>query len=251
MTENRLNVIPAGTPQDPSANEQFFSGKRKAQSRELQAKFERLWLTDPERFNPLRNCIERERLERTWELLTEYLDLANKQAVDLGCAAGVFSRRLRDHGALVEAVDIAENALKFFEKSGSGGIKLKRDAMPDTSLPDHQYDVIICTELIAELPKEEHRLFFAELSRLIKSDGHLICSSAIDIDSEGGVDKLIELAQTEFDILEERASYHSLYIRLKRFFEAPSQFIEGWRNTGPSESKSSLAAGDLISGGTG
>lgn len=228
MPENPLNVISTGTPQDHSENRQLNSRKNRA--RELQAKFERLWLTDPERFNPLRNCMERKRIELTWGFITKHLNIVNKQTADIGCGSGVFSRRLRDHGALVEAVDIAENALKQFIREGANHIHLKRDAMPETSLPDHHYDLVVCMELIAELPKEDYRLFFAELSRLIKTNGHLICSSPIDIDTEGGVYKLIELAQTEFDILEEQVSYHALSIRLKRFFEAPSLFIKCWKN---------------------
>lgn len=230
MTTNRLNVIPAQSQPDQSAVEQYPANSRKTRARELQATFERLWLTDADHFNPLRNCMEQERLERTWGLLTKHVDLVNKQTADIGCAAGLFSRRLRDHGARVTGADIAENALKCFQRDGSDGIQLNRETMPDTSLPDDHFDLIICTELIAELPKEEYRLFFAELSRLIKTDGYVICSSGIDIASEGGVEKLIELAQTEFDILEEVVSYHALFIRLKHFLEAPSHYIAAWRN---------------------
>lgn len=225
MNENRLNIISSGSdiPRPTPLS-------RKARTKELQAKFERLWLLDPEKFNPNRNCIERERIERTWEFITNYLDIVNSQAADIGCGSGIFSRLLRDRGAKVDAIDIAENALKKFKELGSDHIHLKQDAMPETSLPDQYYDIIVCTELVAELPKEEFRLFFAELSRLLKPTGYLICSSSIDIDTEGGIEKLLELAQTEFDILAGRESYHSLSIKLKRFLEAPSLFIQSWKN---------------------
>lgn len=229
MAENRLNIINVAHSQN-SSFEQTQGFSRAARMREMQAKFERLWLLDPERFNPLRNCMQQERLERTWQLLNKHINLPGKQAADIGCAAGVFSRRLRDAGVQVDAVDIAENALKCFKEEGANGIQLKQEAMPSTTLPDHTYDVIICTELIAELSPEDYRLFFAELSRIIKADGYLICSSEIDIDSIGGIERLLEFAQTEFDLLETVTSYHALHIRLKRFFEAPSRFIEGWQN---------------------
>lgn len=224
---NRLNIIQTAPP---AYQEKPLSLSRGARKKEQQAKFERLWLTNPERFNPLRNCVEQERFERTWRLLTQYIDLVNKQTADIGCAAGFFSRRLRAHGARVDGIDIAENALKQFEKEGSEQMTLKRDAMPETKLSDEAYDVIICTELIADLPPDDHRLFFAELARLIKKEGFIICSSAIDIDSEGGVEKLIELAQTEFDLLDEVLSYHALSIKIKRILKAPAYFIEGWKN---------------------
>jgi 2-polyprenyl-3-methyl-5-hydroxy-6-metoxy-1,4-benzoquinol methylase len=230
MAENRLNIISVTSSQNTSSFEQSLTISRATRIKEMQAKFERLWLIDPERFNPLRNCMQRDRLERTWELLIKHVDVIDKQIADIGCGAGVFSRRLRDAGAQVEAVDISENALKCFREANADRIRLKQDVMPNTTLPDHAYDIIICTELIAELPRDDYRLFFAELSRLIKPEGQLVCSSDIDIDSIGGMDRLIELAQTEFDILEGVASYHALYLRLKRFLEAPSHFIEGWQN---------------------
>lgn len=228
MAENRLNIIQSES-QDRSSFESAAPLSRNARQREMKARYERAWLTNPERFNPLRNCMERERLDRTEQFITKHIDLVNKQTADIGSGAGVFSRRLRDLGAQVEAIDIAENALKLFEKNGSEGIKLKQDAMPDTSLPDHFYDLIVCTELIAEIPKEDYRLFFAELSRLIKGEGHLVCSSSIDIDTDGGVEKLAGLAQTEFEILDDESSYHALYLRVKRFFEAPAFFSQGWK----------------------
>ncbi len=230
MPEKRLNII-----KEISENSFFeqvpYYNSRNTRAKELQAKFERLWLVDSERFNPLRNCMERERLERTWQLLTKHVTLAGHLTIDIGCGAGVFTRRLRDAGARVEAVDIAENALKKFKEIGADGIQLKQETMPTTDLPDNGYQVIICTELIAEIPTEDYRLFFAELSRLIQPDGLLICSSPIDIDSIGGVERLIELAQSEFDIIENVVSYHALYLRLKHLLEAPSRFTKGWQDS--------------------
>lgn len=228
MAESRLNIISVTSK---NSSDHTYQSSRNAQKKEVEAKFERLWLVDFERFDPLRNCMEQERLERTWQLVNKHVILDNRPCtVDIGCAAGVFTRRLRDAGAEVDAVDIAKNALKKFKEIDDEKIKLKQDYMPETHLPDQGYKLVICTELIAELPREDYRLFFAELSRIIQPDGYLICSSPIDIDSVGGVEKLIELAQSEFDIIEEIYSYHALYLRLKRLVNAPSRFIEGWQN---------------------
>jgi 2-polyprenyl-3-methyl-5-hydroxy-6-metoxy-1,4-benzoquinol methylase len=227
MAENRLKIVSVTTE---NATHLTSKTPRRAKEKEAQAKFERLWLIDPEQFNPLRNCMEKERLGRTWALLTKHTRLTGRRVADIGCAGGVFSRRLRDAGAEVEAIDIAENALKRFKETDAVGIELKQEAMPSTRLPDHQYDLIICTELIAEIDRENYRLFFSELARLIKPDGWLVCSSPIDIDSEGGVEKLKELALAEFDIIDETISYHALYLRMKRFFSVPSKFIACWQN---------------------
>jgi 2-polyprenyl-3-methyl-5-hydroxy-6-metoxy-1,4-benzoquinol methylase len=220
MTENRLNIIQVSLPENSPYS---LESTRSFRTKEMQAKFERLWLLHPEQFDPL----ERERLERTWQLLTDHTSLKDKQIVDLGCGRGIFSRRMRDAGAKVKAVDIAENALKAFQKEDKEYIiYLQQDAMPNTSLPDQSYDVVICTELIAHLYPDDYRLFFAELARIVRTDGYLVCSSAIDIHSDGGRERLAALTQTEFDLVGEVVSYHALYLHLKWFFQAPARFIE-------------------------
>ena len=225
MADNRLQLVSESisSPEAPPS-------MRYVRRQEQQAKFERLWLREPERFNPLRNCMQKERLERTWNIIPADYSLTDKRAVDLGCGAGFFTRRLRDAGASVDAVDIAENALKYFALYDNIRIHTRQDAVPTTKLDDDEYDLVVCTELIAELPPDDYRLCFAELSRLIKRNGYLVCSSPIDINSEGGAQRLLQLAQTEFDILEIRPSYHALYLRLKRLLKTPSRFIEAWRN---------------------
>ncbi len=136
MSKNRLKII-------NHIGERSDSGRHKlSRKNELEAKFERLWLLDPEQFNPLRNCMQRERLDRTWNLLTQSVQLQDKIIVDLGCGSGVFSRRMRDGGGVIEAVDIAENALKHFANDDRHHIEIKRDAMPETKLPDENYDIV-------------------------------------------------------------------------------------------------------------
>ena len=231
MPNKRLNIIKLEQTQEQPSKNYSSIPARKARLKELQARFERLWLLDPEQFNPMRNIMEQERLERTWGLLKKHMDPHGKQTTDIGCAAGVFSRRLRDAGAHVTAADIAENALKHLKQHEMHHIEAKQEAMPFTHLPDGGFDLAVCTEVIADLPPEDYRLFFAELLRVIKPEGRMICSSGIDIYySFDGAQRLLDLANTEFEIIEVVPSYHALYLRLKHLCEAPSTFIEGWKN---------------------
>ena len=223
MTEKGLKIIEDDLKW-PARSSSPFQNTLTGRLNEARAKFERLWLLHPQRFDPLRNCRERLRIERTWQLLKKNGLVKNQKACDLGCGSGFLSRKLRDHGAQVEAIEIAENALKKFREMGCEDIILKQDAMPSTSLKDHFYDIVICTDIIANIAAEDYRLFFAELSRLITPDGLLICSSPIDIDTQGGAERLVSFAQAEFDIIEEKPSYHALHIRLQRFFKAPVRF---------------------------
>lgn len=230
MPENQLNII--NIEEDPvSSKKKNPHASLKAREKEMQAKFERLWLLDPNKFNPLRNCLEKERLDRTWNLLNKLTTVNGKKVGDIGCAAGVFSRLLRDAGAHVLAVDIAENAIKQAKEYECANIEFKRDTMPSTSLSDQSFDVVVCTDVIAYLSPLDFRLFFAELARLVKTnEGIVVCSTPIDIYSIGAVQRFVELAHTEFDLIASLASYHALYLRIKHFFEIPQNYLKGWKN---------------------
>lgn len=229
MANKRLNILSVEQhPEDHSIKRSLPSRINRKQ--EMEARFERLWLLDPEQFNPQRNCLQQERIHRTWNLLTAHVSLSEKEAVDLGFGYGVLSRKMQEAGAHVTAVDIASNALKHFKHYKLDHVKLIQDAMPTTHLPDDSFNIVVCTELIAEMLPQDYRLFFAELSRLVKADGHVLCSSPIDIYTVGAVQRLFSLASTEFEIEETVYSYFALYLRLKHLLQAPSRFVEGWKS---------------------
>jgi chemotaxis methyl-accepting protein methylase len=100
-----------------------------------------------------------------------------------------------------------------------------QDALPSTKLDDDAYDLVLCTDVIGYLNSKDYRLLMAELSRLVKRTGHVVCSTAIDINSEDALQRFGSLAETEFEIEEWQFSYHLLLLRLKRFFEAPAQYV--------------------------
>jgi SAM-dependent methyltransferase len=97
-------------------------------------------------------------------------------------------------------------------------------------LQDEAYDAITCLELIAYLPKDEYRLLFSELARLIKPEGTLICSTPIDVDSEDALQRFASLAESEFVIEEWLFSWHKLYLSLRNFTEAPTRFFKSYKD---------------------
>lgn len=209
--DKRLSII---ATEQKNENAQFqFNKANKRQA--LQAKFDRLWLENPKQFDPGRNCMEEERLKRTLELILRHTSLAGKRAVDLGCGHGVFAKMLADQGVVVDAVDISANALKPLKEDSYRNIRTVQDMLPQTLLEDETYDLVISTEVIAYLPESERRLYFAELSRLVKSDGFVISSTAFDINTIGGFETFEALTETEFQILEWVFSYHAFLIRMK------------------------------------
>lgn len=176
---------------------------------EAEAKFEREWLNNPEQFNPNRNVKEQLRIERTLSLVKP----PSGKACDLGLGFGTISDALVEKGYEVDAIDVASNALKHYK----GKARASQDYVPYTKLDDNAYSLVVAADLIAHLPETEHRLLISELSRLIKSDGTLIISTPIDIDSEDAAARFLSLVHTEFDIEEILPSHHALWIRLRRF----------------------------------
>lgn len=206
MAKNPLNIVPDPTP------------KQKAES-----KFDRLWQTDPGRFDPTRNCQERERIARTLSLVPP----SRARVADLGCGSGYFSKKLSGQGAAVDAVDIAKTPLNALTGTN---IRPIQDYLPRTNLGDEQYDLVFCTELIAYLPENEFRLLFSELARIIKPTGTLICSSPLDYRSEDALQRLASLAESEFTIDQWKISYHLFYIHLRDLIEAPGRFVRAGKD---------------------
>jgi len=61
MPENPLKVVAVDSNRPETKSTVVNRATRK---QELQARFERLWLIDPEQFNSRRDCMERERIGR-------------------------------------------------------------------------------------------------------------------------------------------------------------------------------------------
>ncbi len=222
---NPFNIV---SQDNKSAQDSNNQSPRTSKRQEIQAKFDRLWLIDPEQFNPLRNCMEKTRIVRTIDLIKAHCPLKDKSVVDLGCGSGIISKLLRDDGAKIDAVDISSNAIKILKKDDCEEINSIQDYVPHTSLEDNRYDLVLSTDLIGYIPNVEHRLYMSELARLVKTDGFVVCSTSLDINTQDAVQVFGSLAETEFAILAWKFSYHALHIHLSNFFKTPARFAEGW-----------------------
>lgn len=219
------------TAVDNKISQPSKSSDQSSRREEIQATMERLWREDPSQFDPNRDAIQRERVQKTMGIINELIPLLNdKFAVDLGCGGGELSRLIRDAGFKVEAIDVSSIALQYLKANPIENIKAIQDCLPMTRLDDDRYDLVLCTEVIGYLKPLEYRLLFAELSRLIKTHGFVVCSTALDIDSENPLENLISLAETELTIDKWSLSHHMLYIRLCRFLETPSRYIEAYQS---------------------
>jgi 2-polyprenyl-3-methyl-5-hydroxy-6-metoxy-1,4-benzoquinol methylase len=170
-----------------------------------------LWSQSPKQFDYSRNCREIERIERTWDLIQKIPDLNQKVIVDVGCGTGEIAKRLKKLGATVHALDGSQIPLPHLEKEGITAI---HDYLPKTKLNDNFYDLVICTDVIGYLPPQEHRLLMLELSRIVKKEGYVICSTGLDIYTEDPLEIFESLLQTEFVVEEWRYSHHAWHIRM-------------------------------------
>lgn len=234
MSNNRLTV----SYTDNKQNTRPLSNAR-IQKEEIQATMERLWLKNPQQFDPLRNSMECKRINDTFNIILEFFSvsqestvgiLKNKRVVDLGCGAGIFSRKIRDAGANVDSVDVATQALQRLKSEDMHNISAIQDCLPSTSLSDQAYDIVVCTEVIGYLKSGDYRMLMAELARVVKREGIVVCSTQLDINTNDPLERFVALAETEFTVDNWILSYHLLQIRLCNFFEKPSYYVQCYRD---------------------
>lgn len=203
----RLNIVSEG--------ESFKKKHSESEKLEAQARYERAWLTQPEQFDTGRNIQEIVRVERTKAFLEPLLPI--EKSVDLGVGDGAIARFLAEKGVEVTGVDVAKNALKRLE--GTKNLTLVQGYVPETDLPDGAYDLVLSTDLIGYLPKQDYRLYVSELVRLAKKDGIIVCSTSIDIHTDDALELFVSLIETEIMLDEGDYSYDRLYIRTLEVLE--------------------------------
>ncbi|HEV8052760.1 MAG TPA: class I SAM-dependent methyltransferase [Parachlamydiaceae bacterium] len=226
MDNNRLQVTRVESTKQQPPPIQTKATRRQ----EVEATMERMWLNDPDQFNPDRDAVQRKRVNATIRAIKKNTETNGKRCADLGCGSGTITRSLRDAGAKIDSVDISGIALKLLKSNDMQNITAIQDCMPTTRLDDNAYDIVICTEMIGFLQPKEYRMLFAELARLINKEGIVACSSSLELKSENALERFAALAETEFEIDEWILRYDLLWLRFCRFFESPAIFIKAGRD---------------------
>lgn len=138
------------------------------------------------------------------------------KVVDLGTGEGHFAKLLANQGASVTAVDISQVPLKALENHPN--ITIKQEYVPLTTLQDNHFDLVLALDLIGSLREDEHRLFFAEVARVVKPDGHLIISTSLDTATSEPLEKFLSLASTELILEDLHKSHHALFEKLTKSY---------------------------------
>ena len=180
-----------------------------------QAELERFWLNPPQK-----SGLERHHMQLTRELLTELVKPGMKVA-DLGCGDGELLEEIASPELQISAVDGSTNALKLAEARNLPGVAFSQAMLPCSSLPDKQFDLVLCCNLIAELDREEQRLMVSELTRLITEEGIVVVTSSLDTRTESPSRYLTTLLSTELSIDSIFCSYAGIQAR---YFPKSSRF---------------------------
>lgn len=206
----------------PDESIKGFEGSALKQRRvERTAYFERVWKEDPERFETDHTSIGHNRIERTKNMIENCHPKEGQTATDLGCGPGYYSIWLAKKGLQVDAVDIASLALERLKTLDLPNLRLKQDYVPYTQLSDDFYDYVICADLIGYLHPGEYRMLFSELARIVKPKGYVICSTPLELESDDALARFLQLAETEFEILNNSFAYDRFYIHVLDFLAWP------------------------------
>lgn len=200
------------------------SGKTRASKRTLaEEKYDLEWNLRPSQFNSEATALSLEQSQRIKALFLP--QVKGKKVVELGCGDGALSKAAASFGGYVTATDISQAALIRLE--GIENLESEKHYVPYTSLPDTTYDYVIASNLIAELPKEEYRLFFSELARIVKKEGQVIVATPLDINTEEALELFLYYAETELEIETLLLSYHRLYLRVSGLLKK-IPFLRRW-----------------------
>ncbi|MCJ8010997.1 class I SAM-dependent methyltransferase [Paenibacillus sp. KQZ6P-2] len=124
-----------------------------------------------------RNSYTTRKADVSWlELISEHMDLKGKQAVDIGCGGGIYTRALLDLGAEhVTGVDFSAEMLKGAASNLAvvdQKVTLLQGNAYKTPLTSKRYDIVLERALIHHLM--DLPVCFAEAHRILKPGGTLI-----------------------------------------------------------------------------
>lgn len=200
--------------------------------KETQERFDFFWKNGSlEKRYPSKTALGLSHLKKSYQLLESILeDKSPKKAVDIGAGEGFLIRKLFLLGVHATAIDTSSYPLNALKSEVESVFKCTFPFLDN--FVDEGFDLFICTDVLAELPRALHRLALSELSRLIHREGCGLISTAIDIYSEDALECFFSLLSTEFDIEQIEYCHDRLYLFLLRFFQYPEKVLKAGQDIG-------------------
>jgi 2-polyprenyl-6-hydroxyphenyl methylase/3-demethylubiquinone-9 3-methyltransferase len=111
--------------------------------------------------------------------ISQHINLAEKQVLDIGCGGGILAEAMVHHGARVSAIDLAEASLSVAKlhllESGLEIDYQKSSAEDFAESHPEQFDVVTCLEMLEHVP--DPASVVAACQKLVKPGGLLFFST--------------------------------------------------------------------------
>jgi len=98
----------------------------------------------------------------------------NKKVLDVGCATGQISRRLKENGCTVVGIEIDEESAKVTKQYCENVIVGDVEKLSELSYPEKYFDALLFGDVLEHL-KDPLRVL-RNLKRYLKDDGYIVCS---------------------------------------------------------------------------
>ena len=100
------------------------------------------------------------------------------RALDVGCGSGVVADFLAEQGAVVDAVDSNEAAIRFArEQFPRGGLRFHLGQANAIDFPEGTFDLIVCMEVLEHLAADQGADLLRRLGRLLAPEGQLLVTT--------------------------------------------------------------------------
>jgi len=112
-----------------------------------------------------------------YPFVIKYLEpISNKKILDYGCGSGIFSRYLRDNGAMVTGVDVSETMIEVARLNNHENISYHTISSGEAGfLPDSSFDHVVSNFVLCTIPSlHEIRKIIKEIHRVLKKNGVFI-----------------------------------------------------------------------------
>lgn len=133
------------------------------------------WLDPFDREKDLTGAVLRRRHEAAYTFARDFVAEGESYVVDVACGVGYGSRILSDAGAYYVGLDRASDALRKAERlRDSPGTFMAANAIGGVPVESNCADLVLAFQIIEHIPPRVTDRFLDELSRICKTDGHII-----------------------------------------------------------------------------
>ncbi len=114
------------------------------------------------------------RLQSPAEVVFEYLSLAGKVVLDVGCGTGDLVRRMAERGASALGIDTAQMLEKTVGRPRNAGENYLVGCAEALPLPDHYADAILYIASFHHIPEDKEWTALEECRRVLKPQCHAV-----------------------------------------------------------------------------